>query len=86
MATPTTNGASSLVELRLDVDPQAGDLGWLGLRGHGLLDRRASGIATPAATCNPPIRLNLAVRARRAGSPYLHPEERASTCTTSIPG
>jgi polyisoprenoid-binding protein YceI len=86
MATLTANGTSSLVELRLDVVPEAGDLGWLGLRGHGLLDRRALGIATPAVTCNPPIQLNLAVRARRAGSPYLHPEERAGTCTTSIPG
>jgi polyisoprenoid-binding protein YceI len=86
MATLTANGASSLVELRLEVDPEAGDLGWLGLRGQGLLDRRALGIATPAATCKPPIRLDLAVRARRAGGPYLHPKERTSTCTTSIPG
>jgi hypothetical protein len=72
MATLTANGASSLVELRLDLDPDAGDLGWLGLRGHGLVDRRAFGIATPAATAT-----------RRSGStwPSAPDEPGAHTCT-----
>ena len=68
MATLNANGASSLVELCLDVDPEASDRGRLELRGHGLLDRGALGIATPAAACNSQIRLDLAVRASRAAA------------------
>jgi polyisoprenoid-binding protein YceI len=67
VATLTTTGNPSLVELRLEVDPEASSGHWLVLPGHGVLDRRAFGIASPASTF-PKIRLDLVVRARRAGS------------------
>jgi polyisoprenoid-binding protein YceI len=67
MATFTTSGTTSLVELHLDVDYGPSDPDWLVLRGHGVLDRRAFGIASPASTF-PKIQLDLVVRARRAGS------------------
>jgi polyisoprenoid-binding protein YceI len=67
MATLTATGNPDLVELRLEVDPKASSADWLVLRGRGLLDRRAFGIASPASTF-PRIRLDLVVRARRAGS------------------
>ena len=67
MATLTTSGTTSLVELRLEVDPKASSADWLVLRGRGPLDRRAFGIASPASTF-PKIRLDLVVRAGRAGS------------------
>jgi polyisoprenoid-binding protein YceI len=67
MATLTATGNPGLVELRLEVDPKASSADWLVLRGHGVLDRRACGIASPAFTF-PKIRLDLVVRARRAGS------------------
>jgi polyisoprenoid-binding protein YceI len=67
MTTLTTTGNPGLLELHLEVDPKASGAGWLVLRGHGLLDRRALGIAGPACTF-PKIRLDLVVRARRAGS------------------
>jgi polyisoprenoid-binding protein YceI len=66
-ATLTTSGTTSLVELRFEVDLKASSADWLVLRGHGVLDRRAFGIASPASTI-PRIRLDLVVRARRAGS------------------
>jgi polyisoprenoid-binding protein YceI len=68
MATLTTSGTTSLVELRLEVDPEASSADWLVLGGHGVLDRRAAfGIGSPASTI-PKIRLDLVVRARRAGA------------------
>ena len=66
MATLTATGNPGLVELRLEVDPKASSADWLVLRGRGLLDRHAFGIASPASTF-PKIRLDLVVRARRAG-------------------
>jgi polyisoprenoid-binding protein YceI len=86
MATLTANGTSGMVELRFQVDPGASGPDWLVLRGRGVLDRRAFGIGKQAFTFDPQIRLDLAVRARRVGSSHPHPEERASTCTTSMPG
>jgi polyisoprenoid-binding protein YceI len=67
MATLTATGNPGLVELRLEVDPKASRADWLVLRGRGLLDRHAFGIASPASTF-PKIRLDLVVRARRAES------------------
>jgi len=67
MATFTTTGNPGLVELRLEVDPKASSAEWLVLRGHGVLDRRDFGIASPASTF-PKTRLDLVVRARRVGS------------------
>jgi polyisoprenoid-binding protein YceI len=67
MTTLTTNGTTALVELHLEVDPKASTTDWLVLRGHGVLDRRAFGIANPASTFSK-IRLDLVVRARRVGS------------------
>jgi polyisoprenoid-binding protein YceI len=86
MATLTANGTTGPVELRMEVDPEASNLDWLALRGHGQLDRRAFGIGSPASTFSPKIRLDLVVRASRAGSPHPHPEKRGSTRTTSMPG
>jgi polyisoprenoid-binding protein YceI len=67
IATLTTNGSPGLLELHLEVDPNASSADWLVLRGHGVLDRRAFGIASPASTF-PKTRLDLAVQARRVGS------------------
>ena len=85
MATFTATGNPGLVELRLEVDPKASSPDSLVLRGRGLLDRRAFGIASPASTF-PKIRLDLVVRARRVEDPNPCPEKRGSTCTTSMPG
>jgi polyisoprenoid-binding protein YceI len=76
MATLTASGAAGLVELHLEVDPEASDPDWLVLNGRGVLDRRAVGIGRPAPTLTLQIRLELAVRARRVGGPHPHPEER----------
>jgi hypothetical protein len=76
MATLTTSGNPGLVELRLEVDPKASSADWLVLRGHGVLDRHAFGIGSPASTFTPQIRLDLAVRARRVEDPHPYREER----------
>jgi polyisoprenoid-binding protein YceI len=76
MATLTANGSPGLVELRLEVDPNASSADWLVLRGHGVLDRRAFGIGGPASTFTPQIRLDLSVHARRVEGPHPHREER----------
>jgi GrpB-like predicted nucleotidyltransferase (UPF0157 family)/polyisoprenoid-binding protein YceI len=68
MTTLTANGTSGPVELRLEVDPAASP-GWLVLRGHGQLDRRAFGIGSSVSTFSPQVRLDLAVRARSVGEP-----------------
>jgi polyisoprenoid-binding protein YceI len=73
MATLTTRGIPGLVELRLDVDLEASSPDQLVLRGQGVLDRRGTGIARPASTLSPRVRVDLAVRARRAGDPHPHP-------------
>jgi polyisoprenoid-binding protein YceI len=86
MATLTANGTPGLVELHFDVDCGPSDPDWLVLRGRGLLGRRAFGIGSPASTFSPQIRLDLAVRARRVEGRHPHREERARTCTTSMPG
>jgi GrpB-like predicted nucleotidyltransferase (UPF0157 family) len=44
--------------------------------GGGLLDRQVFGIGRPSSTLRPQIWLELAVPARRVGSPHPHPEER----------
>jgi polyisoprenoid-binding protein YceI len=72
----TTTGNPGLVELCVEVDPQASSADWLVLRGHGVLDRHAFGIGSPASTFTPQIRLDLAVRARRVEGPHPHREER----------
>jgi polyisoprenoid-binding protein YceI len=76
MATLTTNGTTSLVELHFDVDCGPSDPDWLVLGGHGVLDRRAFGIGSPASTFSPQIRLDLSVRARRVEGRHPHREER----------
>ena len=76
MATFTTNGTQGLLELHLEVDPKASDAGWLVLRGHGVLNRRAFGIGSPAPTFSPKLRVDLSVRARRVQGPHPHREER----------
>jgi polyisoprenoid-binding protein YceI len=72
MATLTTDGTTSLVELRLEVDPEQSSRDWLVLRGHGVLDRHALGIGRPA----PRIRLDLSVRARQVEGPHQRREGR----------
>ena len=76
MVTLTINGTSSLIGLRLELDPKASSADWLVLRGHGVLDRRAFGIGSPASTFSSQIRLDLVVRARRVAGPHPHREER----------
>jgi polyisoprenoid-binding protein YceI len=86
MATLTTQGIAGLVELHLEVDSETSSPEGLVLRGRGVLDRRGFGMARPVSTFTPQIRVDLAVRARRAEDPHPHPYERGSTCTTSTPG
>jgi polyisoprenoid-binding protein YceI len=88
MATLSANGSQSLVELRLEIDPEASDRDWLLLRGPGVLDRRAFGITKQAPIFDPQIRLDLALRARRAvtGTSTERHEQEKVTCTTSMPG
>jgi polyisoprenoid-binding protein YceI len=66
MATLTARGTTALVELRLEVDPQASGPDGLELRGQGVLDRRVFGIGKQAWRVDPQIQLDLAVRANRA--------------------
>jgi polyisoprenoid-binding protein YceI len=66
MATLTANGTEGLVELRLEVEPEASGRDGLVLRGRGVLDRRAFGIGKQAWSLGPQIQLDLAVRANRA--------------------
>jgi polyisoprenoid-binding protein YceI len=88
MATLTANGTQGLVELRLEVDPEASGHDWLVLRGRGVLDRRAFGMGKRASILNPTIRLDLALRARRVetGTSSERQQEEKVTCTTSMPG
>jgi hypothetical protein len=65
MATLTAPGTAGLVELRLEVDPQASSPDRLVLTGQGLLDRRGVGMARPAWAFGSQVRLELAVHARR---------------------
>jgi hypothetical protein len=65
MATLTAKGTQGLVELRLEVDPEASDCDWLVLSGRGVLDRRAFGMGNRASIFDPTIQLDLAVRARK---------------------
>jgi polyisoprenoid-binding protein YceI len=76
MAALTTNGNPGLLELRVEVDPDQSSADWLVLRGHGVLDRHAIGIGSPASTVSPQARLDLSVHARRVQSPRPHREER----------
>jgi polyisoprenoid-binding protein YceI len=84
IATLTAKGTSSLVELRLEVDPQASGPDRLVLNGKGLLDRRAFGIAKSASTFRPQIWLELAVRARRVRTYSRSASKEKSLCTTSM--
>jgi polyisoprenoid-binding protein YceI len=86
MATLTANGTSSLVELRLEVDPQASGPDRLVLNGQGLLDRRAFGIARSASTFRSQIWLELAVRAKRVRTHSRSTSKEKSLCTTSMLG
>jgi polyisoprenoid-binding protein YceI len=61
----TANGTAGLVELGLEVDSGASDRDRLVMRGRGVLDRRAFGVAKQAAIFNPQFELELALRARR---------------------
>jgi polyisoprenoid-binding protein YceI len=70
MATLTTSGTTSLIELHFDVDYGPSDPDWPVLRGHGVLDRRAFGIASPASTFSRQIRLDLVMRARQVEDPH----------------
>jgi hypothetical protein len=69
MATLTAWGSSGLVELRLEVDPEASRRDRLVLRGWGTLDRRAFGIGKRASIFDPRIQLELTVRATRVETP-----------------
>jgi polyisoprenoid-binding protein YceI len=66
MATLTARGTAGLVELRLEVDPQASGPEGLVLRGRGVLERGAFGIGKQVWSFGPQIQLDLAVRANRA--------------------
>jgi hypothetical protein len=88
MATLTANSTSGLVEVLLEVDPEASHGDWLVLRGHAVLDRYALGIGRPASTRTPRIRLDLSVRARRVttGISSDSKQQEKVPCTTSMPG
>jgi polyisoprenoid-binding protein YceI len=87
MATLTANGTQGLVELRLEVDPEASGHDWLVLRGRGVLDRRAFGMGKRASFLGPTIQLDLTVRARRVETSNTEgQQEEEVTCTTSMPG
>jgi polyisoprenoid-binding protein YceI len=86
MATLTANGTQGLVELRLEVDPEASGHHWLVLRGRGVLERRAFGMGKRASLLGPTIQLNLTVRARRVETSTTESQqEEKVTCTTSMP-
>jgi polyisoprenoid-binding protein YceI len=63
MASLTARGVSGLVELHLEVDPNASRRDWLVLRGRGVLDRRAFEMGKRAWIFDPKIQLDLAVHA-----------------------
>jgi polyisoprenoid-binding protein YceI len=87
MATLTANGTQGLVELRLEVDPEASGHDWLVLRGRGVLDRRAFGMGKRASFLGPTIQLDLTVRARRVETSNTEgQQEEEVTCITSMPG
>jgi polyisoprenoid-binding protein YceI len=88
MAILTANSTPGLVELILEVDPGASERESLVLRGTGVLDRRTLGIAGPASSFDPQIRLDLVLRARRAitGTSTQRHEQEKVRCTTSMPG
>jgi polyisoprenoid-binding protein YceI len=65
MARVTARCTSGLIELHFDIDPGASRLDWLGLRGRGVLDRRAFGIGKRASIFDPKIQLDLTLHARR---------------------
>jgi polyisoprenoid-binding protein YceI len=87
MATLTANGTQGLVELRLEVDPEASGHDWLVLHGRGVLDRRAFGMGKRASFLGPTIQLDLTVRARRVETSNTEgQQEEEVTCITSMPG
>jgi polyisoprenoid-binding protein YceI len=87
MATLTANGTQGLVELHLDVDPEASGPDWLVLRGRGVLDRRAFGMAKWASFLGPTIQLDLTVHARQVETSTTESqEEEKVTWTTNMPG
>jgi hypothetical protein len=63
MATLTTHGTATLVDLRFEI--QASHPDRLVLRGRGALDRRALGLARPPSIRNQRVRLDLELHARR---------------------
>jgi polyisoprenoid-binding protein YceI len=87
MATLTANGTQGLVELHLEVDPEASGHDWLVLRGRGVLDRRAFGMGQRAWFLGRTIQLDLTARARRVETSTTESQqEEKVTCTTSMPG
>jgi polyisoprenoid-binding protein YceI len=80
MGTLTARGTAALVELRLEVDPQASGPDGLVLRGRGVLDRRAVGIGRQPWSVGPQLQLELAVRANRVaiGTRIQRQEEEAA--------
>jgi polyisoprenoid-binding protein YceI len=88
MATLTANDTPGPVELRLEVDPEQSSLDSLVLRGRGLLDRDALGTGARAWMFNRQLRLELAVRARRAlaNTDIEAQEQEKVRCATSMPG
>jgi polyisoprenoid-binding protein YceI len=87
MATLTANSTQGLVELRLEVNPEASGPDWLVLRGHGVLDRRTFGMGKRTSFLGPTIQLDLTVRAKRVetSTTESHQEEEV-TCTANMPG
>jgi polyisoprenoid-binding protein YceI len=86
MATLTAKRTQGLVELRMEIDPEASRHDWLVLSGRGVLDRRAFAMAKRASIFDPTIQLGLTVRARRVEtSSTQSQEEDKVTCTTSMP-
>jgi polyisoprenoid-binding protein YceI len=86
MATLTANGTQGLVELHLEVDPEASGHDWLVLSGRAVLDRRAFGMGKRASIFGPTIQLDLTVRARRVETSNTEGQEEGKvTCTTSMP-
>jgi polyisoprenoid-binding protein YceI len=78
MATLTAPGTAALVELRLEVDPQASRPNGLEMRGRGVLERRAFAIGKRAWSFDPQIQLDLAVRAHRAARTRIERQEGAA--------
>jgi polyisoprenoid-binding protein YceI len=84
MATLTAGGTTGLIELHFEIDPGASGPDWLVLRGRGVLDRRAFGMAKRAWIVDPTIQLDLTLHARQAAT-HTSPERPEADGHTDSP-